>query len=184
MKYIESGKYDWLFSILSRFHNKHYAVISNLLHYNISKLFTNYTNELLKHFKLIYILQDTPHFNYNPNNCLIQRIDKSLCYGILHSNASLVKYPIIYDKRLFYIDLNDYICNNGKCPFIYRGYPVYTDNNHLNLNFTYFLKDILFEKGFILEKVNHTTNVTCPTAIWCSKDSQNRMKTKSKCRND
>lgn len=171
MKYIESENYDWLFGILNQFKNKHYAVISNLLYQNLSSIsFQKYINNLLNSFKFIYIIQDTPHFDNNPNNCLIQNVNKFLCFGIINNNASIVKYPIINNKRLFYIDLNDYICNKGKCPFIYNGYPVYKDSNHLNLNFTYFLKNVFFIKGFELDKVNDSSSLLCNTAVWCRRD--------------
>lgn len=171
LNYIEYGKYDWLFGILNQFRNKYYAIISNYLYTNLSSIsFNKYIYELLNSFKLIYIIQDTPHYKHNPNNCLIQNVNKLICFGILNKNVSIIKYPSINDKRLFYIDLNNYICDNGKCPFIYKGYPVYKDNNHLNLNFTYFLKDHFFQKGFKLNKVNDSSNVICDTAVWCRRD--------------
>lgn len=121
-------------------------------------------------FKLIYIIQDTPHFSEDSNNCLIRNKNKLLCYGILNINASLIKYPIINDIRLFYIDFSNYICDSRKCQFIHKGYPVYKDNNHLNMNYTYFLKDILFDKGFKLEKINNSSYEVCKTAVWCRRD--------------
>lgn len=70
--------------------------------------------------------------------------------------------------------MNDYICYKGKCQFIYKGYPVYMDNNHLNMNYTYFLKELFFMKGFKLEKVNDSSNVVCKTAVWCRRDYAGR----------
>lgn len=165
---IGSNDCNWIFDVLSKFNNKEYVFISNYLLKNRTYILKKYITKLLTLFKLIYIIQDTPHFSINPNDCLIKRHDKTLCFAVLNKNASIISFPILHDKRIVYIDINDYLCKNRKCYFFYNGYPVYKDTNHLNLNFTLLLKDLFFGKGITLRKINNSRSL-CATAIWCRK---------------
>lgn len=168
-RFIGTHNCDWIFTLLNKFNNKYYAIVSQFLQNNQDKVLTMYIKRLMNIFKFVYVIQDTPHFPYNPNDCLIKQTNKLKCFSILNINSSLIKFPLIKNDRIKYLDFSDFICEDRVCPFIYKGYPVYKDTNHLNLNFTYLLKDIFFRRGFKLNKVNNSGSI-CNSVIWCRED--------------
>lgn len=135
-----------------------YYLESDISHIRI-RYFKNYINLLLKHTDLLYIVQDTPHFSTNPNECLNTKRNFYQCYGILGVNASVFKLPYVNDNRIKYIDMNRYICNSLKyCYFVIDNYPVYRDNHHLTIQFATKLKKE-FLNQFIVNKIRNTINI-------------------------
>lgn len=125
--------------------------------------FEKYVRLLLNYTKLIYIFQDTPHFLKNPNECLTIAKDYNYCFAILDINATINLIPIIKDKRIKYINMNDYICNKNKyCYFIINKIIVYKDNHHLSIQFANSLSKYLL-KQFSLIKLNSTN---CKNNKW------------------
>lgn len=162
-------KYRYLDKLFSKYHFFPYIIISQFVRCtaNNSYIFTEYLSYLQNYTNEIFIIQDTPHFIFNPLDCIYSNNDKTYCYGIIGINSTINKFPLILHNKIKYIDMNKYICeNNNKCNFIINNIPVYKDHNHLTLQFSKSLEKYFLEY-LKLKRNSRIINVRCNYEYRC-----------------
>jgi peptidoglycan/LPS O-acetylase OafA/YrhL len=94
--------------------------------------------------KDVYITDDVPVFRLPPDKCLGKRwlstnetsctIAKKDSDAQLRSYSHIIKNILNNDRRIKYIELNKYLCNESECSRINGADLLYRDQNHLNIN--------------------------------------------------
>lgn len=149
-----------------------YIVSAHFLHDQSNRTLFNqnylfYLNALLQHSEKIYVIHDTPHFKENPNICLLSSLKIDNCFSLIGINASHYFFPIYYSKRIRYINMIPFICQNSyKCYHAWNSIPIYLDNNHLSLQFTYILSQKLL-KFIHFDKQYKNFSLKCDQSFKC-----------------
>lgn len=123
---------------------------------------------LLNHSEEIYVIHDTPHHKKDPNQCLLSNFNYNLCYSVIGVNASYNLFPIYHSKKVHYINMIKYICeNSSKCYYMWNSMPIYIDDNHLSLRFTIKLSKQLLTYIYFKKQI-YNFNVNCNGSYVCS----------------
>lgn len=95
----------------------------------------------------IIFIQDIPFLHSDPMKCIYSDKLKDECKSIIGVNASFYSLPIISLKNIHYCNMNNYICPNRICNYLYKNkYIKYKDFNHLTLSYSYQLTNYLKKK--------------------------------------
>lgn len=180
--YIEKGNFKEIFELLNSiglidliFLSQYLSYKPYMLNYTIfTKHFINYLHELnnFNFTKDVYIIQNTG-FNKRPVQNYLKAMNNPF-YGYLGINFTRYLLPTISSIKI--IDMNSYICQNNKCPFIIDDYIVYIDRHHLNPSFVehlypFFYKKISIKyikrsKSIALKKKKYYKNAICCNWKW------------------
>ena len=94
-------------------------------------------------------IRDNPRFSFDIPECVYQNRDSktsNLC-SMDREDALLKSDPALaYSKIIKSIDMSDMFCTDNKCLSTFSEKLIYRDSNHMSVEYTYFIRDNLYNK--------------------------------------
>lgn len=106
--------------------------------------------------KNVYIVDDVPAFPFAPDKCIGKRwlstnhttcnIEKIAFDVQLQKYSQILQNALIQDKRIQFIEVSQYLCNERECSQVNGRELLYRDEHHLNINGSKFIgKNIVLD---------------------------------------